>query len=444
RARIRAGADADGNLTAWISESWGTGGLPGTGTTPLPYVFEPPSRRLAHVSVPTNFAGSRAWRAPNHPQAAFLSMSVYEDLAAALEMDPLVFFRKNLGLVREELAPVYDEELGIADELMGWSERWRPRGSETGTVRRGLGLSMHQWGGRGHRSNCEVKVHPDGAVEVFMGTQDLGTGTRTVVGMVLAETFGLRLEDVRVHIGDSRHPQSGPSGGSSTVGGVSSSTRRAAQDALREVFAKVAPELGVEPDALAARRGRVFVAAEPGRGMTWKQAASRIGVAPISVSGRNPGPGRLTDGGVGGVQMAAVAVDVETGVVKVERLVAVQDVGLVVNRKLAESQMFGALIMGVSSALYEERIVDPVSGRLLNPNMEFYKLAGIGDVGEFRVHLMSGPGYDDCGVIGIGEPPVISPVAAIGNAIANAIGVRVPSAPFTPDRVLGALEGGAA
>jgi len=101
--------------------------------------------------------------------------------------------------------------------------------------------------------------------------------------------------------------------------------------------------------------------------------------------------------------------------------------------------VFGALIMGVGSALFEERIPDPHGGRLLNPNMEFYKLAGIGDVGEFKVHLMTGPGYDERGVIGIGEPPVISPVAAIGNAVANAIGVRVPRAPFTPDRVLAAL-----
>ncbi|MEE2775145.1 MAG: xanthine dehydrogenase family protein molybdopterin-binding subunit [Acidobacteriota bacterium] len=442
-ATIQAGADREGNLVSWISDSWGTGGLPGTGTTPLPYVLQPPNRRTKHTSVPTNFAGSKAWRAPNHPQAAFLSMSIFEDLAAELEMDPLEFFRKNLGLARGELGKTYDEELGTAADLMQWSANWKPRGSETGVVRRGLGLSIHQWGGRGHRSNCEVKVHPDGAVELFMGTQDLGTGTRTVVAMVLAETFGLALAEVKVHIGDSRYPQSGPSGGSSTVGGVSSSTRRAAQDALAAVFAKVAPDLGVEPDALEARGGRVFVGADPAKSMSWSEAASRLGAVPLSASGRNPGPGKLNDGGVGGAQMADVSVDIETGIVKINRMVAVQDIGLVVNHKLAESQMFGALIMGVSSALYEERIVDPISGRLLNANMEFYKLAGLGDVGEFKVHLMTGPGYDERGVIGIGEPPVISPVAAIGNAVANAIGVRVTAAPFTPDRVLAALGGAA-
>jgi xanthine dehydrogenase YagR molybdenum-binding subunit len=447
-ATIKAGADQDGNVVAWISDSWGSGGLPGTGTTPIPYVFEPVNRRHVHTSVPTNFAGSRAWRAPNHPQAAYLTMSVMEDLAAELKMDPLEFFRKNLPIATGKRQAVYEKELEIAAELMEWKGRWKPRGSATGTVRRGLGLSIHTWGGRGHASNCQVKVHPDGTVEAALGSQDLGTGTRTVIAMVLAETFGLPIDAVTVKIGDSSYPQSGPSGGSSTVGGVSSSTRRAALDALAMVLAKVAPELGTAPETLVARNGRIEIASDPAKGMAWKEAAAKIGAVPISVTNKNPGPGQLTDNGVGGVQMADVAVDVETGVVKINRMVAVQDVGLVINEKLATSQVHGALIMGISSALFEERIADPVTGRLLNPNMEFYKLASIGDVGEFKVHLMRGPGYDERGVIGMGEPPVISPVAAIGNAIANAIGVRVTHAPFTPARVLAALgaidEGGKA
>ena len=140
--------------------------------------------------------------------------------------------------------------------------------------------------------------------------------------------------------------------------------------------------------------------------------------------------------------MADVSVDTETGRVRVNKLVAVQDCGLIIDLKTAESQCYGALIMGVSYALYEEKIMDRQTGRMLNPNMEFYKLAGIGDVGELVVHMMTGPGYDERGVIGLGEPPVISPGAAISNAVANAIGVRVPTLPLTPDRVLAALEKG--
>jgi xanthine dehydrogenase YagR molybdenum-binding subunit len=142
--------------------------------------------------------------------------------------------------------------------------------------------------------------------------------------------------------------------------------------------------------------------------------------------------------------MADVEVDTETGVVSVKKLVAVQDCGLIIDMLTARSQVYGGMIMGIAYALTEERIMDPVTGRMLNADMEYYKLPGIGDIGELVVHMMTGPGYDERGVIGLGEPPVISPGAAISNAVANAIGVRVPYLPLTPDRVLEVLKGGAA
>ncbi len=164
---------------------------------------------------------------------------------------------------------------------------------------------------------------------------------------------------------------------------------------------------------------------------------------PITVQGKNPNkeePPDLTNSGVGGVQMADVSVDIETGIVRVNKMVAVQDCGLVINLKTAESQCKGALIMGISYSLYEEKVLDPVTGRMLNADMEHYRLAGYGDIPDLVVHMMTGKGYDERGVIGLGEPPVISPGAAISNAVANAIGVRVPFLPLTPDRVLAALN----
>jgi xanthine dehydrogenase YagR molybdenum-binding subunit len=136
------------------------------------------------------------------------------------------------------------------------------------------------------------------------------------------------------------------------------------------------------------------------------------------------------------VQIAEVLVDTETGVVRCTKMVAVQDCGLIINKQGCESQVAGGVIMGVNYALYEECIYDRQTGRMVNPNMEFYKLAGINDIPEIHVHMMDMP---ERGVIGIGEPPTISTAAAIGNAIFNAIGVRVPEAPFTPERVLAAL-----
>jgi xanthine dehydrogenase YagR molybdenum-binding subunit len=157
----------------------------------------------------------------------------------------------------------------------------------------------------------------------------------------------------------------------------------------------------------------------------------------VNKSGMTPD---LTGSGAAGVQMAEVTVDVETGIVRAEKIVAVQDCGLVIDLKTAESQCYGALIMGIGYSLYEEKVMDETTGRMLNPNMEFYRLAGLGDIPELVVHVMTGPGYDERGVIGLGEPPVVSPGAALSNAVANAIGVRVPFLPLTPDRVLAALE----
>jgi len=137
--------------------------------------------------------------------------------------------------------------------------------------------------------------------------------------------------------------------------------------------------------------------------------------------------------------MADVSVDMETGRVKMNRLVAVQDCGLVINPRLTESQVMGACIMSTCAALVEERVMDQLTGRVLNPDMEFYKLAGINDIGEIIVHLDITPEHDKRGVIGVGEPPAVAGVAAIANATANANGVRVPQVPLTPRNVLTAL-----
>ncbi|HEX9944429.1 MAG TPA: xanthine dehydrogenase family protein molybdopterin-binding subunit [Thermoanaerobaculia bacterium] len=440
---VEVGVKEDGTITAWASKSWATGGLGSAGNPPIPYLFQVPNRRHQHSSVTTNKASSRAWRAPNHPQAAFITLSALEDAAAALGMNPLDFVLHNLPLTGER-EKVYREELAIADQLMGWRRRWHPRGDKAkGAVKQGLGLSLHTWGGRGHRSNCEVTIHPDGLAEAKIASQDIGTGTRTVIAIVLAETLGLPLGAVKVSLGDSRYPASGGSGGSTTVGGVSSATRRAAKNLLALVFAKVAPQLETTPDELEAAGGVIRVQADPSRRMTWRQAAALFGQTPVTATGANPagqGEPELTSSGVGGVQMADVSVDVETGVVKLNKLVAVQDCGLIIDMKTAESQVYGGVIMGISSALSEEKVLDPVTGMTLNHDFETYKMAGIADVGELVVHLMTGPGYDERGVIGLGEPPVVSPGAAIANAVANAIGVRVPYLPLTPRRVLDALD----
>ena len=138
--------------------------------------------------------------------------------------------------------------------------------------------------------------------------------------------------------------------------------------------------------------------------------------------------------------MAHVEVDKETGVIKVKKFVAVQDIGLVVNRKSAESQVYGAVIMGIAFSLFEQRITDPKSGAFINAELRDYKLARLGDIGEIVVEFYEPESERQRGVIGLGEPPDISPGGAISNAVCNALGVRVPVMPLTPQRVVEALR----
>ena len=444
-ARVKLAAKKDGTVTAWQSQSWGTGGPGGGGMPPIPYVFGFANQRKEHTAIRNNIGPARAWRAPNHPQAAVITMCAMDDLAAKLNMDPRELWIKNLNVTGPR-QQTYRDELDIGADLMGWKEKWRPRGQNiSGNIARGLGLSIHTWGGRGHASDCDLSIHPDGSVDIKMGTQDLGTGTRTTIAIIAADTLGLPVDAIQLYIGDTNYPPSGASGGSTTPGGVSSSTRRAAVDAREALFNKIAPALNAKPEELEAVNGSIRVKSDPSRSLTWKQACAKIGAVPITARGHNdsvPSKNKpdLTNSGVGGVGMADVEVDLETGVVRVKKMVAVQDCGLIIDLKMAESSCFGAMIMGIGYSLYEEKVMDQTTGRMLNPNMEFYRLAGLNDIPELVVHMMTGKGYDERGVIGLGEPPVISPGAAISNAVANAIGVRVPFLPITPDKVLAALE----
>ncbi len=437
-------ATEDGTITAWKSHYWGTSGPQGRTVdgNQLPYVFDFENKKVETTGLMTNCGPNRAWRAPPHPQLCALTDPPITDLAAKLKMDPLEVYQKNLGNLDRQSADgksaVYAAELERAAELMEWEDKYHPPGEGgDGAVKRGVGVAMHRWGGRAGASNCTVKVHPDGGAEVFLGSQDLGTGTRTVIAMVLAETLGLPLDGVKVHIGSNAYPKANPSGGSITVGGVSGPVRRAGLDALWMIMDKVAEKHGVPGDDLDAFGGRIWHDNE--EVCTWAQACSLLGPMPIEVQGSGPQNDGLTSSGVAGVQMADVSVDTETGIVTMNKMVAVQDCGAIINPLTARSQVYGGLIMGIAYALSEERIMDNKTGRYINADLINYKLPRIGDIGELVVEMYQPETEFGRGVVGLGEPPVISTGAAISNAVHNATGVRVPVIPLTPKRVLEAL-----
>ena len=441
-AEVTVAADAEGNITAWESHHWGTSGIAGSTIrlNQMPYVFSIDNYKRSATGLSTNTGPQRAWRAPNHPQLCAITDTAIDDLSAKLGMDSYDVFMKNLD--KTPRANVYAAEMEIGARLIDWKKKWHlhGKGASKGGVKRGLGMALHTWGGRAHAATCTVKVHPDGTVESFAGSQDIGTGTRTVIAVTLAETFGLPVTGVKVNVGSNKYPRSGPSGGSTTVGGVSGPNRRAGLELLWKIFDLVAAKHDVAADSLSAKDQKIWSKGQVV--CTWKQAAALVGPMPIEAQGKGPAKDGLTDQGVAGIQMADVSVDAETGQVRMNQFVAVQDCGLIISKTQAESQVYGALIMGIAYALTEERIMDNKTGRFINADMENYKLPRIGDIGELIVHMYEPDSEYDRGVVGLGEPPVIACGAAISNAVANALGVRVPVLPMTPKRVRDALKGG--
>jgi xanthine dehydrogenase YagR molybdenum-binding subunit len=434
-AKIRAGVGADGKLVAFDADSWGTGGAGQGAGFPLPYpIYLWPNRRRRHRDVYINAGTQRAMRAPGHPQGSFITEVLMDELADKAGIDPLTFRLKNLP--PEAPNTMWAKYFPMGAEKIGWSRRHKTGDPTPGPIKRGIGCAANRWGGGGSpQTRSHVEIQPDGGALIRVGTQDIGTGTRTVLGLILAETFGLPLSAIKVEIGDSNYPFAPGSGGSVTIGSVSPVTRIAAEQALTQLFEKVAPSLGVAPTALVARGGRVIVGDQPSKGVAWKDACKLLGTAPIAVDGQwEKG---LSSVGTSGVQFADVEVDVETGVTRVKKIVCIQDAGLIVDRLTAESQCFGGITMGIGFALFEHRILDRNTARMVNPNFEWYMLPGPSDMPEIDVTLVDQP---ERGVIGLGEPPTISTAAAIANAVANATGARVRDLPITPARVLAALD----
>jgi xanthine dehydrogenase YagR molybdenum-binding subunit len=435
-AHIKLGANRDGKLVALIAEAHGTGGVAGGSRVTMPYVYSVPNTDVTQSTVRTNFGAQRAMRAPGHPQSCALTEAAMDDLADKLGMDPIEFRLKNLPQ-GEFRTPIYEAELQMGAELIGWREKRKPRGQNgPGPIKHGFGVGLHQWGGGGQRDKkVSCTISPDGSVELKTATQDLGTGIRTVLAIVAAEILGLKPTDIISNIGNSTFPPGQGSGGSTTTPTMSPPTFDAVTKARDALFKKIAPAIQATPDKLSLKDGQLLVSGQPV--MSWKEACRKLGQASISETGSFQEG--LSSVGVAGCQFAEVAVDVETGVVKVKKIVAIQDSGLIVNKLTWESQVYGGVIMGLNYGLFEERLVDPTTGTMLNPDMEWYKLAGAADIPEIIVRAYEPPEQKARGVIGVGEPPTISTAAAIGNAVTNAIGVRVAEWPMSPRNVLNAL-----
>jgi xanthine dehydrogenase YagR molybdenum-binding subunit len=386
-----------------------------------------PNVRTTTHAARTNQPPMKAFRAPGFVEWTFGLEALLDELAAKLELDPLELRRKNYA-ERDEV----DERPYSGKQLLEcyrraephWERRHEVRARSTATVKRGVGMASQIWyGGGGPPSYAWIRVGSDGHATVVTAMQDIGTGTKTAMAQIAAEELGIPLEHVTVSLGDSaRGPYAAISAGSSTTPSMGPAVRAAAADAKRQIV-EIAEQRGDANMPLAEVVALLEDAQILGKG----------------ARGPNPtGMQVLTFG----VQVAEVAVDVETGEIWVERIAAVHDVGRVINPLGASSQIEGGIIQGVGHTLSEQRLHDPSTGLILNTGLDAYKLPTIADVPEIVSELIDRPDahLTNLGSKGLGEPPIIPTAAAIANAIRDATGADVRQLPITRAEMLRALR----
>lgn len=429
---LKLGADRDGTFTAVHVVAERHGGFGGGAFPGAPYRYAVPLAFADTMSVKTATDASRAMRAPGHPQASFGMESVVDQIAYALEMDPVEIRKRNLP------SATHHRQLDRVAQEIGWVDH--PNRTAPGTPKNGLavgiGFGVAGWTPGGRDCQCDVTVQPDGSVISATATQDLGTGARTYVAAIVAEELGLTVDQVTARIGDSDLPPSVASGGSVTTGSSAPAVKDAAHNMREALEAKLEPVLQASVGSYIWTGGRVHSKEDPTSSLAWAEVCALLR-EPLKVSGRFKRS--LYRGGIHGAQAAKVEVDTMTGRVKVLKMVAMQDQGLPLNRMALRSQINGGMIQALSYGLLERRIFDESDGYLLSDNLDLYKIAGAQEMPEM-VSIIDDEDERDS-VCGMAEATIIPGQSAIANAIYNACGARLTRMPFTPDNVLEAIHG---
>ena len=444
--RLTAGARSDGTLVALAGEyvnatGWSGWSAPTDG--PMKVLYDCENVRTVLSPAKVNTPPMKAFRAPGFVEGTFGLECLLDELAARLEIDPLELRRRNYAQSTDD-RPFSSKNLMECYERADphWQRRDEVRARSEGPWKRGVGLASQVWyGGGGPPSYAWVRVGSDGRATVVTAMQDIGTGTATAMTQIAAEELGLPLDRVELVLGDSaRGPYASVSAGSSTTPSMGPAVRSAAADAARQIVEIAAQRYDKEERILSLQGGKI-VSADGG---SWpiEEVVDLLEDAQILGKGaRGPNPAGMQVLTFG-VQVAEVAVDVETGEIRVERVTAIHDVGRVINPLGASSQVEGGIIQGIGHTLSEDRLLDPSSGAVLTPTLDAYKLPTIADVPEIVTELLDIPDehLTNLGSKGLGEPPIVPTAAAIANAIRDATGADVRSLPITREEMLRALR----
>ncbi len=452
----RLGAKRDGTLTALELRTVGNVGALGGWFSPVSMpakeMYLCPNLRATDVPARTNLGTQASFRAPGVVEGMAGLDVAMDILARELDLDPLELRRKNYAPSYQIIEKPYAVKTLLAAydraaERIGWAtrdaeERRYPRGRSS-SLRRGVGMASQLWGGDGGPpAQAIAKLLPDGSAVILTGTQDIGTGTRTVLAQIAAEELGLPISAVRVELGETEFGvYSPPSGGSMTLASVGPAVRMAALGARREMLEVVSHLAEAPIDALDVRDGTI-INRETGKDMgSLGSFLGQLEGHEITARGMRGPNAEDVIVRTFGAQFAEVEVDIATGQVRVLRIVAAHDCGRIVNPLTFSSQIEGGIIQGLGMALFEQRIVDERFGVSMNPNLGDYKIPTIRDIPEIEIITFDQPNVfaNTLGSLGAGEPPIIPTPGAIANAFAHAVGRAPHGLPLTPDRVLALL-----
>jgi CO/xanthine dehydrogenase Mo-binding subunit len=447
--RLTMGAKSDGTLTALGGDfvnAVGWSGWMSPTEGPMQLLYACPNVKTTTWGAKINQPPMKAFRAPGFVEGTFGVESLLDELAAKLGLDPLELRRKNYAdNDPSDDRPYSGKSLMECYRRAGphWERRHEVRSRSTDTVKRGVGLASQIWyGGGGPPSYAWIRLGSDGRATVVTAMQDIGTGTKTAMAQIAADELGIPLEHVTVTLGDSaRGPYAAISAGSSTTPSMGPAVRAAAADAKRQVVEIAAQRYQVEEGMLDIKRGNI-VSADGTLSAPLQEVVGLLEDAQIlGKGGRGPNPAGMQVLTFG-VQVAEVAVDIETGEIWVERIAAVHDVGRVINPLGASSQIEGGIIQGIGHTLSEERLHDPKTGQILTTSLDAYKLPTIADMPEIVSELVDEPDahLTNLGSKGLGEPPIVPTAAAIANAIRDATGADIRRLPISREEMLRALR----
>ena len=458
---MRLGARRDGTLTAIDAEivlDIGSGSLyAGRYAMTLHQISELyrcPSVRVRIVAVYTNTTPTGPQRGVLDPIATFSTEAAIDDLAARLGMDPLALRMKNYaedfqGLDDTTPALPYtskhlDACLAAVADAIGWSERDRMRAAARGPVRRGVGIAAYcieRGGYAPFSAKADVVARPDGSVEVQAGVVEIGAGQITILPMIAAEELGLPPERIHIHHGDTDGTHYAPSSHASRITSeMGPAVLQAAAQVRGRLCELVAARLEVSPLDLVAAEERIYVRGVPERGMSFTEACALMAGPEIRATGsRAPNPDDVIFR-LFGAHGAEVEVDVETGELRVLRIVCSHDIGRPINPKLVESQQYGGAVMGLGYGLYEEAELDGKSGVLLTPDVHQYRVPTALETPVIEArNVEREDAFYPYSAKPVGEAPLVGVMPAVRNAIRHALDLGIDTLPITPARILEAL-----